>query len=557
MRKYSFFFVFILLVFAGQVRAESYYVHPFLGKDANRGTSPEKPWKTLGKVNKTRFKAGDKVLFAANTKFWGSLVIRGQRGGKGKPILYATYDGGTLPSDKRVTLNAKGKLYGILVENSSHIRVSNFHITANGGGLSEKFLAEWKQKKKNARRFKTLMRLGVLVDSSDITENIHFEGLRIEDVFFNEAGVSRSIEETRTSVGTQEYGYGMRFFSQKGAVLKDVRVSRSSIRNVSHTGMKYTSRGGKVINMVIDNSHVEDVGGPGLQMSGVRGGYVAHNIVSGSGSVNDSRNWGRGSGMWTWGSHNILIEHNQFMNANGPGDSAGFHVDFNCTNIIFQYNLSANNAGGFIEILGNNHNSAYRYNVSVNDGHRIKGKNNAFQEGKIFWLSGFVGRKRKQHGPYNSYIYNNTIYVKKESVAKMAVTRTAKGVMVVNNIFHIMGRSVAVRGDQYRPAPQDKRRLVEHTVFKNNLFLKKGSWPRSIAIQPSGSFYGDAGFVNGGGLNIRDYIPQNKRLIKDRGVVVPKIPGDKVGLVVGLDVKKDILGNPIRGLPDMGAIEMK
>ena len=67
------------------------------------------------------------------------------------------------------------------------------------------------------------------------------------------------------------------------------------------------------------------------------------------------------------------------MYANGPADSAGCHIDFNCDNVIVQYNLSVSNAGGFIEILGNNYNCSYRYNVSVNDGHRIKGKNNAFR----------------------------------------------------------------------------------------------------------------------------------------------------------------------------------
>ena len=52
---------------------------------------------------------------------------------------------------------------------------------------------------------------------------------------------------------------------------------------------------------------------------------------------------------------------------------------------MFQYNYSYNNEGGFAEVLGDNINCGYRYNISVNDGYREdpdgvpwnkKGKNN-------------------------------------------------------------------------------------------------------------------------------------------------------------------------------------
>ena len=69
--------------------------------------------------------------------------------------------------------------------------------------------------------------------------------------------------------------------------------------------------------------------------------------------------------------------------------------------------------------------------------------------------------------------------------------------------------------------------------------------------------YGDPQFVNGGGLEIKDYVPQNIELIKDKGVEIEMIPGDAIGIVGGLKVEKDILGNEIKGMPDLGAIEME
>ena len=266
-----------------------------------------------------------------------------------------------------------------------------------------------------------------------------------------------------------------------------------------------------------------------------------------------------GTGKWyvgPGGCDTMLIEHNEFRNANGPADSAGCHIDFNCKNIVVQYNISENNAGGFCEILGNNWNCAYRYNISINDGHRVKKKGVAFQEGKIYWLSGFVGKDRERHGPYNSYFYNNTIYVKSDVLAKMAVAKVAKGALLANNIFYIEGKSKAVLGDQYQPQEAGEAK-IPNVVFKNNLFLKSENWPNDVLIQDEAPLFGNPEFVNAGGKESKDYMPTNIPLVQNKGIVIEKIPNDKKGLFVGLKVKKDILGNAIQGKPDMGAIELQ
>jgi len=330
-------------------------------------------------------------------------------------------------------------------------------------------------------------------------------------------------------------------------------IKSCTVSNVAHTGIKLK---GKLEGLKIFNNEVLKTGGPGIQFSIVTDAHVKGNNINYSGSKDDSRKWGRGSGLWTWGSKDAVIEHNSFRNANGPADSAGCHIDFNCSNIIVQCNVSENNAGGFCEILGNNWNCAYRYNVSINDGHRIKKKGVAFQEGKIYWLSGFVGKDRKRNGPYNSYFYNNTIYVKSDIIAKMAVAKVAEGALLANNIFYIEGQSKAVLGDQYLPQKEDASDL-KNIIFKNNLFLKAENWPKQVAIQDEAPIFGNPQFVNAGGKDIKDYTPTNTQLIKNKGIEIPHIPNDKKGIFIGIKVKKDILGNKIIGLPDMGAIELK
>ena len=57
--------------------AEVYYVNAESGMDSNSGTSPEKAWASLEKVNKQVFKPGDKILLAAGSRFIGQLEPKG------------------------------------------------------------------------------------------------------------------------------------------------------------------------------------------------------------------------------------------------------------------------------------------------------------------------------------------------------------------------------------------------------------------------------------------------------------------------------------------------
>ncbi len=525
----------------------TYYFDSVNGSDLNQGISSEKPFRTLNKINEIDFNSGDSILLSNGSYFSGNIKLIDKN-----DIHISNYNNQekTYP-----IINSKGHIAGVYIENSSNISVSNIQVTANGGGVIE----EYENLSTNKITDKAIMRAGILVNVSKkkIFKNILIDNVIVSNVFFEDLGFKRDPSEVRTSMGTQAYGFGIRFFnsSQSGSI-EGIIVSNCFIENVGHTGIKMTSSIGKRFkNIEVSNNRLLRTGGPSIQFSRVEDLHVYGNEVKFSGSPDDTRKWGRGSGLWTWGSSNVLIEKNSFMYANGPADSAGVHIDFNCDNVIIQHNLSVGNAGGFIEILGNNYNCSYRYNISVNDGHRIKGQNNAFQEGKTFWLSGFIGRGRERNGPFNSYIYNNTIYVKEDIISKIAVDKASNGVLVANNIFHIEGDSEFVLGDQYRPDKGGGNK-IKNVFFENNLFLKDSYWPKDVLIQPLNSLFGNANFKNGGGEKISNYIPLNNKLIKDKGVVINNIYNDSIGLKGGLNVEFDILGNKIIDLPDLGAIEL-
>jgi Right handed beta helix region len=523
--------------------ATAYFFHPKLGNDNNSGKSIQQPFQSLTKIREITLIPGDIIYLAAGEVFNGTLIFESVSGNSNAPIIIDSYNWDSGKKGETATIDAQGFANGILLDNSSFIHVKNLSLRADGPGQLEK-TGE--------------MRVGVLIKSNTAkkTESIVLENLNINDIFYEPKGTVRGAEEVKSANGTQKYGWGIRLINSNAkGLMENIKILNCKIENVSHTGIKLTGTSQNIRNIVIKGNRVHRVGGPGIQMSEVRFVHVEENEVKYSGSDDDSRKWGRGSGLWTWGASNVLIEKNKFMYANGPGDSAGAHIDFNCDNVVLQYNFSANNAGGFCEILGNTYNCAYRYNISVNDGHRVKGKNGAFQEGKIFWLSGYQGNDKPKKGPVNSYFYNNTIYVDLTQVSKIAIDNSSKGVLIANNIFYIKDKCETVLGDQYKPDTSTKG-TVERVNFVNNVFLRADNWPSNAIIVDQSPIIGNPDFVNPGGLNPQDYTPKNTKLVKS-GLRISHLKDDSFGLINGLEIKKDFVGEPINSNPSIGAIQVK
>lgn len=544
------FFICTLLIAQSGTK---YYVHPHNGDDEHAGTDPRYPWQTLDRVNGHDFHPGDAILLAAGQKHSGSLRLKDQRGTEFLPIRISSYGNTVRPENDRALISIDEGKHGIELIDCSNIHLTGLSI--KGGQIP---LAD-----------SASMRCGILIvtRSPGHYENLSIADVRIEDIFAESLDFNRGTEEVRTSNGTQRYGWGIRVINQtQGAQLRSISIRDCTVKNVGHTGIKFTGGVGPFVrgraygiaDIEVSGNQVLYTGGPGIQFSRVAYANIRHNYVNRSGSTDDSRKWGRGSGLWTWGSAQVMIESNYFLNANGPGDSAGCHIDFNCNDVVVQYNFSANNAGGFCEILGQNYNCAYRYNISVNDGYRVKGENGAFQDGKTFWLSGYAGRKEKRAGPYNSYFYNNTIYCRANIASKIAVDHNASGILVANNIFYVDGPGQMVMGDQYKPDDGKARAENDNDVlFSNNLYLRKDYWPSEVWIQDDSPLLGDPNFARPGGIQIEDYIPRNKELINGTGIYIHKLPHDSIGLKVGLHPAFDIMGNRIIGRPDLGAIDVK
>ena len=71
----------------------AYFVAPD-GSDRNSGTSPERPWRTVARVNRAHLVPGDGVLFAGGQRFSDQPLKPAASGVRGAQIVFASYGSG-------------------------------------------------------------------------------------------------------------------------------------------------------------------------------------------------------------------------------------------------------------------------------------------------------------------------------------------------------------------------------------------------------------------------------------------------------------------------------
>ena len=261
------------------VKSTTYYIDAAAGDDDHPGTSILQAFRTLDRVQGLNLLPGDSICLASGQVFPGMIQLIDIQGTADQAIVITTCAGGR----EKARIDASGYAAGILLVNGAHILVEHIEITASGTGEGPD------------EDLSSDMRCGVLVTTDKDGEyvNIALHDLHIRDVFYHDPGHTRSKGEVKTANGTGRYGWGIRLINRvPGAVLKEVRISDSRVTNVSHTGIKLTSRNAGISDVVISGCEITRTGGPGIQMSGVQHVLAAHNRVDRSGSSDDSRKWG-------------------------------------------------------------------------------------------------------------------------------------------------------------------------------------------------------------------------------------------------------------------------
>lgn len=133
------------------------------------------------------------------------------------------------------------------------------------------------------------------------------------------------------------------------------------------------------LNVVIRRNLIEKVPGDGIVPIGCDGALIEYNVVRDSPDL--LRIQDAAAGIWPWSSDNTIIQYNEVSMQNAKWDGQGYDSDYNCRNTTIQYNLSHNNAGGFVMICNEGNtlgkpynigteNTIIKGNVSINDGLR-------------------------------------------------------------------------------------------------------------------------------------------------------------------------------------------
>jgi hypothetical protein len=360
-------FILIILKATFASHADTYYISS-QGSDSQTGTSADKAWRSIKKVNATRFKAGDRILFEAGQTFVGNIALQGA-GTASQPIVVSSYGKGP-------AIISSGTSYGFYSYNAAGIELRRLTFVGAGRLTSA---------------------------SSGVTFYLDATATNLSYLRFDSLDVS-GYRNSGISIGSWKGTSGY----------SDVRITASQLHANGEAGLSSYSQSlighhqwyvGKV--QAFDNSGRADVTtnntGSGIMLSGIDGALVENCLAYHNGWLNANPSGGP-VGIWGYCCNNLIIQKSEsHHNSSGTAhDGGGFDLDGGCTNSVLQYNYSHDNGGpGYLLAQYDDAPAMYdvtiRYNVSKDDARRDN------QGALHVWSSGANG------GIQRAKIYNNTV----------------------------------------------------------------------------------------------------------------------------------------------------
>jgi len=539
-----------IFFFCSSLKANSYYVSNSIGNDTNNGTNSSFPIKTITKLNSMVFQPGDSILFKSGDSWNGMFWIKGS-GTSTDKIVIDSYGGSQKP-----VINGNGYQSCILIYNDEFIEINNLDLFNEASHLDS--LGNTKKLSgfggaENTWGSGKNVRFGVkIVGNTKSLNGFQFNELTIHDIY-----------PSPTVTQNTHQGYGVKLETQSDTtasllnIISEVQIKNCTITKTGHYGIWIKSLGLNNIDFIKNNEILiqdcvfEQTGGSGFVPNKSQNVLVENCLFNHTGSSIDQRMWKRGSGMWPFDCKNVIAQHNYFMNAHGPQDSYGSHIDYGNENVVFQYNYSYNNEGGFIEVLGDNINCGYRYNVSVNDGFRQDPNNTPWdKKGKIFWLSNFCGSNNPRCPSIGTFIYNNTVFVNDTIYPEIYFWPNVGEVLFYNNLVY-----VGSNGNEIPTLIQNSGNNLDisHNIFYDTLRMDLDLDLKNNAI------FVDPNLVNPWPLGIDDpmmYQSQNSSVAIGAGKLISGSSDstDYSNNNGGLDY----MGNPVSNFaaPDIGAFNL-
>ncbi|WP_066632004.1 T9SS type A sorting domain-containing protein [Labilibacter marinus] len=447
-------------------RQTAYYVSSSEGNDDNIGTEDE-PWLTLEKISAVTLMPGDTVLFKRGDEFKGHYSVSGS-GSVEDPVLITAYGDGDKPIiNGQVGTEAGGDYQeAIRIENCDNIIMDGIEVkndrlvTRSGVRDTDAF--------------------GISIhNSSDKTmKNFVFRNLTVKDVFAVQPMLSHEdFDAIQVS--------GIRFTSARNTVegkektIDGILIEDSYFANLQRLGIQFKGGGAaegigndsinRIMNIEVRNNEFYYNGGTAVLPNGTYNCIIENNIFDHPGADTDPRMPARGSSVWTYKAMNTVVQYNMCLSTRGYLDSYGIHIDKHNTNTFVQYNYMDDCIGGFVEILADNIDAVYRFNVSVNSGFR-------YTEGVSDWKAGsstiYIYSDRwtepDQSGLMLSdgvYVYNNTVVIDKPFTTTFSAD--ANNMFIYNNIFS--STNGATMGHLQCTVREESQLSMTHNLYEGDV----------------------------------------------------------------------------------------
>lgn len=510
-------------------KASAFYISSSEGNDQYEGTDINSPWKSLERASDFSYVPGDSVLFKSGNTFNGQLRIQ-RSGAPNAPLYFGAYGNGSKPIIDGANATGGAWTSAILVNNASHIILEGLEVT-NDRRISRPGCDD-----------QIGYGINIFNDGENVMENFLLKNLTVRDVY---AITINGVEFNNVKVAGIQMHTEINTLEDRVRHIRDVVIEDCYITHTGKYGIWSRHEGAwqdigndtlnRNMNIVIRNNHFFETGGAGITLARTHNALLENNLIEKSGSGIDPRMVNRGSGAWFWKCNNILAQYNNILHSRGPLDSYGIHVDWGNRDVFIQYNYSEDIEGGFVEILGDNINSVYRFNISVNDGFRD-------YRGNSIWISRFAGRNDEgvTNIPSDStYIYNNTIYV--EDTLTPGVEMKGKNTFIYNNIFYAAGNSTI--GDPLDIWAYDDAEIK----ISNNLYY--GEVNSLFTGFDDNPLYGDPILANPGLRDTSGYTLESGSLAFDTAVSfnepVFQMAGRGIFSHVSGIADKDLFGNPV------------
>ncbi len=453
---------------AAEISGNAWYIDAANGNDKNDGKSPETAWKTLKKLKLLRLKAGEKVLLKAGCTWNGEkLMLVEAEGTPENPVVLGRYGEGDDP-----VINGQGSPWldmesasslkkedvaAVHIKNSKYITVQNLEVT-NWENDSSDLMGETGNQNKDVHKNPTgrailydqskKMLTGILVENRDAGD---LPGVVIKDNYVHDVNgyMSQNGKE-----GDKKGSGGIMALVTGGkteSYFTDLKITGNKVEKVCHEAIYMEScwAARKLVggagsqqagslkwvgwpNVYVAHNYVNDVAGDGIVLINADGGVAEHNLVTKSAS--EDWYYGRNpahAAIWMWDCNNVTMQYNEAGYTESTQDGMAFDCDYGNQNVMYQYNYSHDNKGGFWMACPGPYytvNAVVRYNVSVNDG--------LFDGSRIIHVG--------EDGSIGNQVYNNTMFwkggyeiraVEQGSWINTGQKGETSGTDIFNNIF--------------------------------------------------------------------------------------------------------------------------